>query len=381
MHTDHAGLWSASETESRELMRFAFARPNITMVLVFGASNSLRDLPETDRSTDILSQSYSVPNWLARRTGLKRSSRATVGEMLPLVRDALDRPTLTPVKLIGWLSDEAETEPHPGDLAYWETLSERYAAFLDSAGVNGERLDSPAPVRGSIEEWAYFQYGVHSFALDFWTPPLQPEEEADSTETDSTEIEAEEEKSEDHNDRYIEEHEALLAYQPDAWLEWTPYDHPTLGRVEIGGKRPRAGRVPKAGEADSLLAAQLPFILQLAEARPRIGIDSVAVTERASGVYQVDAWVVNTGLLPYPAHHGVRTERPVPIAATLEGIEADQLLEGRARTAVDLLEGGGGSERLRWVIAARKGSALTLNAGSPATGTVSRTIMLEGGAR
>ncbi|MBD3165451.1 hypothetical protein GF324_02545 [bacterium] len=387
MHTDHMGLWSGSEVESRELMRFTFARPSIAMVLVLGRTNTLRDVPDSDREADILEQSFGVPGWLARRTGLERGSKMTVGDMLPLVRDALDRPALTPSKLLGWLSEDAATEPHPGDLAYQTALSERYMAFLDSAGVAGKRLDSPPSPAGSVEEWAYYQYGVPAFALDFWTPPLREDTKTDSADTDTTAApdsasdSMDEEDEEVEDDRRNEEHDALLAYDPESWLEWTPFDHPTLGPVEIGGKRPRAGLMPREEEIDALLGAQLPFLLALADARPRLEIDSTAVTKRADGVYELDAWFCNAGVLPYPAHHGVRTERPVPIAATLDGIKAEQLLEGRARMVIGLLEGGGGSERVRWVIAGRRGSGVTITAGSPAVGTVSRTIRLEGGAR
>ncbi len=371
MHTDDAGLWAASETETRELLRFAYDHTNIAMVLVFGRSNTLRQVPESDRKADLLNESFAVPGWLARRAGLKRGSSMKLGEMLTITRDALSRPGVTVDQLLGWISTGAETDPHPKDLAYWNVIADRYTAFLDSSGANGDRLDSPPPEDGSVEQWAYYQYGTPTFALDFWTLPTPAPADEDSVVADT-----------DTDPGYADpELDALLAYDPSAWIAWKPFDHATLGRVEIGGVRPYATLAPKPDEVEGLIDTQLPFVLELSDLLPRVVIDSVAVTERAAGVYELDAWITNTGFLPYPTWHGQRTQRPSPVTLTLEGVEADAFLEGRPRHVCDLLEGNGGSERARWVVTARPGSEVTLTLWSSSAGGEQRRVTLKGGRR
>jgi Zinc carboxypeptidase len=377
LHTVHAGMWAASETASRELMTFAFERPNIAMVIVFGRSNTLLNVPESSRKKDLLNESFSVPGWMARRAGLKRGARMKLGELLPIARDAFNRPTLTADRLLGWLSDEAESEPHPKDLVYWNEIAERYSTFIDSSGASGDRLDPPDPVPGSIEEWAYFQYGTPVFALDFWTVPEPVEAEADS----SAGEDEPRKKENDESDEGDPEKDALLAFRPDAWIDWTAYDHPTLGDVEIGGLKPFSYLAPPAEDVDSLLEAQLPFVLELTEYLPRIEIADVTVIARASGVYQVEAWVTNTGFLPYPTYHGSRTQRPIPVSLTIEGVQPDAILEGKHREVLGLLEGNGGSEKVRWVVSASTGSKITLNVWSWSAGTDKLEVTLEGGQR
>jgi len=380
LHSTYAGLWPASETESRELMQFAFAHPNIAMVLVFGRSNTLLNVPETSRSPDLLDQSFSVPGWLAHRTGLKRGKRMKLGELLPIARDAMERPNLTAEKMVSWLSDDAETEPHPSDLPYWNEIADRYKTFLDSSGVNTERIDPPQPVDGSVEEWAYYQYGTPTFALDFWTVPMPSMADDDST-AEKPRGERRKKMENRGQDEGNSEREALLAYRPDAWLEWTPNDHPSLGSVEIGGVKPFMNLAPDYNEIQDLLDAQLPFVLELSEMLPQIAIDSVSVQERATGVYVVDAWVSNRGFLPYPTHHGHRTQRPVPVAALIEGVEVDDLLEGHQRTVLGLLEGSGGTEKVRWVVAAKSGSKITIKVWSRSAGSGERVVTMRGGQR
>ncbi|MCB2199091.1 hypothetical protein KQI63_06770 [bacterium] len=358
------GLFAASEPETRAILEFAFDHPEIAMVIAFGNSNTLRTLPMQDRDAGNPNATYELPNWFANRIGQDEGTKLPFDEILKLARQVFANPQLSEDRVMRWLSAGAKVNPDRRDKVWWEALIERYSAAMDSAGMPLEnRLPSEDPAPGSFEEWAYYQYGVPSFALDFWTLPVP--EEADSG---STEIPY----PEDLSDELI-----ALSHYPDTKVKpfsaWTAYDHPTLGPVEIGGKVKNVEQL--LGDTD--FEPTFDFITSLADDLPSLAIDSVAVTRTATDVYRVDAWVVNNGFLPYPTYQGRRTERPAPASLTLES--NGTLLEGRSRRVLGLLEGSGGVEKMSWLVNGAEGRTITLTLASPSAGWETRTVTLLGG--
>jgi len=83
------------------------------------------------------------------------------------------------------------------------------------------------------------------------------------------------------------------------FVEWTPFQHPTLGRVEIGGWRTRFwGQNPPPEFLEAETAKQVPWILYLAEQAPRLELAEPTVTALGDGTFRVDATVSNAGYLP-----------------------------------------------------------------------------------
>lgn len=173
---------------------------------------------------------------------------------------------------------------------------------------------------------------------------------------------------------------ALYAYDPSTFVAWTSYDHPTLGKVEIGGFKPWAETTPKLEDAQPLIDARLGFLPQLTAMLPKLSIGKVEVTEVSDGVYRVDTWVENRGFLPYPTHQGQRSQRPVPAVLTLGG-KGVTFLEGRPRNVLGLLEGSGGSEKATWLVGGTKGTKVSLELKSAIPIDRVTVTLKEGGGR
>ncbi len=82
------------------------------------------------------------------------------------------------------------------------------------------------------------------------------------------------------------------------FVPWRPFEHPQLGRVEIGGWRrkfflqnPPPALLP--GEAYK----NLLWVLELAEACPLLRLEGVTVTPLGAGLYRLEATVKNGGFL------------------------------------------------------------------------------------
>ncbi len=429
-YTSTDGLFAASENEARGILEFCFEHTEIAMVITFGRVNSLKEVPKSGRKAEADQSKYKVPERWAKRIGLDPEKEYPIKDLLALARDYTGYKELTEDQLLQWLGVGAAVNPAKGDLSYWEEISEKYNEFIKEAGLDGKRLDPQGFSSGSIEEWSYYQYGVPTFAMDFWTLP-EPEKEEKKEEQagitlDSLEnmtndqfIELGEErideflKANDAPSMYTatmvisalkggmmdtkkmakfmrknkkkddaggadEEDEALFAYQPDAFIAWQSYNHPTLGKVEIGGQKPYAQLLPASDEVDSLLSKQLSFVKELAERLPSLSISRTVVEAVSSDVYRLDVWVANNGFLPYPTHQGKRSQRPAPPALTLDENNLT-ILEGCARKPLGLIDGSGGVEKVTWLLQGVAGSKIKLSLQSLSAGTDELTITLTEG--
>jgi hypothetical protein len=272
----------------------------------------------------------------------------------------------------------AAVNPAKADLTYWNEISKRYNDFIKEAGLEAERLDPPGFSDGCIEEWAYYQYGVPSFSMDFWTVPKPKEPEPDSGDAGSDEKKMMRKGEKDDDNGADEAEDALYAFDSTAFIPWTSFDHPTLGTIEIGGQVAYRDLTPPIDQVDTLLDKQLPFLQQLAGMLPQIAIADVQIENRSPSVWKIEAWIVNNGFLPYPTHQGQRSQRPTPVIVTLSG-DGLTFLEGKERSAVGLLDGSGGTAKVSYLVQADAGKRLTLEVQSNSAGGEQRTITLTGG--
>lgn len=424
------GPWPASEIESRSILEFAFAHPEIAIVVTFGRTNTLKSIPEGNRTAVAGGGKYKVPERWANRFGLDADTEYPIEDLLALARDAFEFPDLTEDQLLQWLGIGAVVNPNKQDLGYWKEISKRYNDFIKEAGADGERLDPPGFADGCIEEWAYYQYGVPSFSLDFWTLPKKKKEEkkagdstlsADDVEKMSnddfmalgtekiaaflkenkapSQFSAEQliegmkaghmstkrvasflrkAKEKEEEGGADETEQALYDFDSTAFVSWKPYDHPRLGKVEIGGKIAYRDLTPSDAQADSLIGIQLPFMRDLVKTLPKLTIEETKAENKSPGVWRVETWVSNTGLLPYPTHQGERCQRPTPAIVTIAG-DGITLLEGKPRSSIRLLDGSGGSSKISWLVQANAGQQVTVKVDSKSAGSATQTLTLTGG--
>ena len=424
-YTKTDGVHAASEKESRAILTFAFAHPEIGMIINLGRTNSLTEVPKGGRRGEAGDDKVQIPERWARRFGLDPETKYPVDDILDMARTAFGYPELDKETLLQWLGAGAAVNPDNNDVPYWEKISEEYNDFIKDAGFDGKRLAQPSFSNGSLEEWAYYQFGVPTFAVDFWTLPEAKKEEpkddstltADDIEKMSNDdfIALGEDKINDllktvgappgfTAERVIKGIEAgrmdtkkmakfmrenapadesgadkkdlaLFGFDPGAFISWTKYDHPTLGEVEIGGEVPYARLAPPPTMIDSLLDVQLPFIFTLAEKLPQITIGESKVEKISSDVWRLTVWVENNGFLPYPTYQGKRCGVPYPLVLSMENEMT--LLEGNKRITCQLLDGTNGTQKIEWLIQAPSGTGVKLKLGSPACGYNSKTLTLK----
>lgn len=228
---------------------------------------------------------------------------------------------------------------------------------------------------GTLMSWGYWDHGIVG-----WVPEFSPgpEEWATDYDGDGEISEAEEHRFNDEElgGRYF--------------IDWTPYDHPTLGRVEIGGWLTKFwGQNPPPEFLEAETAKQMPWILYLAEQTPVLEVTEPKVTDLGDGTFRVEVTVSNSGFQPTSLTDrgsvgrenaegtlAQQVVRPPAVTLSTQGVE---IVEGTARQSVPHLAGSNGilqavtarAHTVRWVVRPTGGErAIRVTAASDKAGTV-----------
>jgi len=134
----------------------------------------------------------------------------------------------------------------------------------------------------------------------------------------------------------------------EGFVDWMPFDHPTLGKVEIGGFVPGFKTNPPADQLETLAAKQTEFVLKLIERRPRLSLAGPVVTQLSPGVFEVRLGINNDGTLPITTFMARRT-RAIPAIVVRISTDIDHLVSGD-RQALCWGIDGGSSVSWQWII-------------------------------
>jgi hypothetical protein len=163
----------------------------------------------------------------------------------------------------------------------------------------------------------------------------------------------------------------------DGFVAWTPFKHPSLGDVEVGGFRPYVTVNPPASRIAELGAAHAKFVVHLTSLFARVGIAKTEVTALGGGLYRVKAEVENTGFLPTALAQGVTARAVKPVMVQL-GVPPESIVTGSEKTSfIPTLAGSGSRQSYEWVVTAKPGSTVTLKAVSQKGGSDTATLTLK----
>jgi hypothetical protein len=260
---------------------------------------------------------------------------------------------MTAETIIDILGLGAAVNPLDNDLKFYTDFSAKYKIWLKAKGCSIDRMAADPDKDGSFELWAYYQLGVPSFSMNLFTPPK------------SLEIKAREGARESflrpQAPEMDEREKTILSYidkksDRTGFVKWQPFNHPTLGNVEIGGVAPFVTSTPPANKIDSLCNAQLPWLLKLSAKLPDITLMKEVVTDLGAGVYRLELFIENKGVLPYPTAMGSRNKQPAPVVVILDG-ENLEFLEGYKRTTMGDI-GGNQVKKITYTIKTSKKTTL-----------------------
>jgi hypothetical protein len=382
-----SGLYPGSTPEAYALMKFVFEHPDIAMFFSLGSTNFCLSPPQGGRQGEADLNRLRVPERYARQFGIDASRTYTMDELVQAFREALPGQEIDESDIAGVLGLGAALNPQEDDLVFYRQLASDYKDFLKEQSSLPSRFAPEPASEGSLELWGYFHVGVPVFSMDLWgVPRPDPDSARGGRENPPTNNLGRggpgnsDQGSGNAPDKLMKElallHFADSLLGNEGFATWQPYDHPSLGQVEIGGFRPYLLTTPPYSMVEDLLSGQLPWVFHLAGELPDLHILTTELTPMGEGVFRLEAWVENRSLIPFPTYMGKRNRQPAPAVLTLEGDECE-FLSGTRRSPIGSVEGNS-RVKVSWVIRTDGPAKLILNLESKNAGDDRQTINIGG---
>jgi len=325
-HEAHAGLYPTDEPEVKGLIELVLANDNLALVVTYDGLDNLVDEPKS-------------------------------------VDD--DANSVKRVPPAGVLQSDADLLTEIGS---------RYREATDSEAKGGD------PDEGTFQRWAYEHRGLITLNAVLWNMPTEApaaeEEEGEEAEEEGDgdeDEDAEDEDAEDEDDAEPSEDAKHLLWVDGAgedarFVAWTPFEHPELGPVEIGGFAPFARIEPPQSEWAAISEKNFEFFLTLGELLPRLAITECTAEELGDGVWKVSAVVENDAYLPLLSRSArrTRTTRPARVRIVLPDVAT--LLSGRVQELLLDLPGSGGRHEYTWLVHGPDGMELGVSVDSDHAG-------------
>ncbi len=241
-------------------------------------------------------------------------------------------------------------------------------------------------ISGVFDDWMYDHLGVFAWTVEIWSPQQQ------AGITDYKFIDWYREHPAEDDLKLLRWSDEVLGGR--GYVDWYEFDHPQLGKVELGGwDTMYAWRNPPPEFLEKEIARFPDWLVWHLLISPKLEIYEAKAIPLGDNLYQVRLVVQNTGWLPTyitkkalekKVVRGVIAEIELPEGATLRtGQPREELgqLEGRAYkpSAVTVWHSDPTEDRARveWVVHAPNGGTVRLTARHERAGTVRMELMLE----
>jgi len=325
--TNTGGDWAGSSPEAYGIIKFIYEHPDIQMALTFGEYDFLENLPKKSKrsiNTDKIKVSRRTAQWM----GLDPKTLYSIDDIKALAKENFPQRTFTTSNLASMLGLGEVKETFPKDLDYFNILSKKYKKHLKSKSKN---IKAESIKDGGFEKWAYYHLGIPSFAISIWNVPLSEDSTINKKYLNELSI--------------IKNKEQLLN---NGFVDWTPFTHPQLGEIEIGGIAPYALNNPPIDNISDVIEKKVPFAFELAKYIPTINISKTQLSKISDTYYQAEVWVSNKGVLPWPLEMGRWNGYPAPVVLEVNGKNIE-FVEGKKRTAISEIDGNS-TVKISWII-------------------------------
>ncbi len=269
-----------------------------------------------------------------------------------------------------------------------EEISEADLALVLEIGQMGQELTGlkvmssrdyraswrkPNVIPGNSKDFAHFGLGVSWYVVEvgwgYSTAGIGPDESFDAM------PETRERDFMRRIMRFADEHretDSRVLFVP-----WEDYDHPQLGRVQIGGLTRAAISHVYPPEMEQIASGTTSFALRHATWHPRIELSGIEATAIGPGLYRIRGRVANTGRFATNVMStGLTSRAHEPVRASLALPDDAEVLSRQRVLEFNAIGGGGDFRPLEWFVSAQSGSELTVRAYHPRGGVCAQTLRL-----
>jgi murein tripeptide amidase MpaA len=279
---------------------------------------------------------------------------------------------------------DTDDKMNPADLEMYKALGQR---GTDHTGYPVKSLfvdyTNKVPQWGTFLDTTFTYLGMFSYATELWDMPGRAGIK-DASWKRPWRMNAKEQ----------EEYQLTLMKWNDeqmdgeVFVDWMEFDHPQLGKVELGGWLPKFGRQnPPAKLLQDEIHKNMLFSLAFAASLPGLAVNTLKAEKVAEDVYKVSAKVENTGYLPTSGSiQAANNKIASPVKVCICGGEIVQgecevdigHLKGHGNSAGGYMNisGGGSAKKVEWIIKAPAGSCITISAQADRAGQAQASITL-----
>ncbi len=244
--------------------------------------------------------------------------------------------TMVPMHLRGPSTSKSEERMYPEDLKilkYFDSEGKKitnypwagdtyydYRMKRKTNPVTGEPT-KPGPLFGHGPDFGYWYYGSIWYGDELWSPNGAVKDY--------------------DNDGEYDEYDGLCWNDEvcggKEFKSWTPFEHPQLGNVEIGGFNPKFySQNPPPQFLEEWIKKEAMYNIFLAKHLPQIEITSVEVNpSKEKNIYKIEVSFTNTGFLPTALEQAklVKIVRPDRVRLEFD----KELTEDRKNKKVEIL--------------------------------------------
>jgi murein tripeptide amidase MpaA len=232
-------------------------------------------------------------------------------------------------------SDKPDEEFPEHDLAVYRALGDRgtgITGYPNLSVYHDFRYDPKETITGAFDDWAYAEYGVFAFTVEFWSAAKAAGVEVrDFIEFFRNPPEEAQLKMLAWNDRELD---------GEGFAPWRRFEHPQLGPVEIGGWKTKfvvQNPPPKYLEAECEKLTS--FALAQAATAPRLEA-RLTEEELSPGLRRLELTVENAGFLPTNVSKLAADRKLVKeVRAVLRLPQGAELVSGEEETDLGHLAG------------------------------------------
>ena len=238
---------------------------------------------------------------------------------------------------------------------------------------------------GALDDWMYETQGIPAYTMEYW----------DVSSKAGMPFDWENKKSEDA-EKELKRFAAILKWTkenaPQYYSSFKEYDHPSFGKVEIGGFNYKfTHQNPPENLLINELEANTRFNIRFLKTLPRLQIEDVQKEKLSEELYKITATIGNLGYLSTTlTQAAVNIKAAKPVIVKIEGC---QIINGLKETKIDELSGYSKTQtgvyfygnitteenakarkKLTWIIKADKGAKVTVEASHEKAGIATATI-------
>ncbi|MGD8547447.1 MAG: M14 family metallopeptidase, partial [Thiohalophilus sp.] len=233
-------------------------------------------------------------------------------------------------------SHRPDEEMIPEDLRVFESLAARgseLTGYPSVSAYHGFRYHPREIITGALDDYLYQELGRFSWTVEIWSP----QREAGIGNIDLIDW---------YRTHGIEDDRKLLSWNESelkgkGFVDWYPFDHPQLGKIELGGWDPLYSFWnPPPHKLEAELQRFPAWLIWHNLIGPELAIGRVKVTAVDKQIWKVEVLIHNRGWLPtYLSKQAQEKKTSRGVIVRLALPDGAELIEGQREQELDQLEG------------------------------------------